>query len=166
MKKIIILILAAVTLLFLSDFFYEKYKRNERVTVLTEDRAVIFVYINIDSSEIKNYFDLEDSQYLSIKDGYRLECVVPNYSSLNLINSIIVDDFDLSDIRCDTEFNFSTQFEMKKEYKPVAYNLTIKLSEKLRGKALAAKQIYVPWEYGKINHIVVEKEKAYMHCTN
>ncbi len=166
MKKIIILILAAVTLLFLSDFFYRKYKGNERVTVLTEDRAVIFVYINIDSSEIKNYFDLEDSQYLSIKDGYRLECVVPNYSSLNLINSIIVDDFDLSDIRCDTEFDFSTQFEMKKEYKPVAYNLTIKLSEKLRGKALAAKQIYVPWEYGKINHIVVEKEKAYMHCTN
>ncbi len=166
MKKIIILILAVVALLYLSDSFYKKHKRNERVTILTEDRAVIFVYINIDSSEIKNYFDFEDSLYLSIKDDYKLECVVPNYSSLNLINSVVVDDFDLSDIRCDTEFNFSTQFEMKKEYEPVAYNLTIKLSEKLRGKVLAAKQIYVPWEYGKVNHVVVEKEKAYMYCTN
>jgi hypothetical protein len=162
MKKILLFLIAAVGLLFLSDFIYKTYRRHQRVTELTDDRAVLNVYINIAEEDWKEYFELADSTYKNNKEKWSVQCDVSTHSHLYLINNR--QNFDLASINCNEPFNFSSQYEVKKEYEDTGRRLRIKLMAKGKAKPIAAKYIYVPWEYGRINHIVVQKDKAFVHC--
>lgn len=157
MKKFIIFILLALGILYISDRLYKQY----RYYYLTDDRAVLFVYINIKNDDISKYFNLKIKEFDSKKNQYRMRCVVPDYEHLNLINYRT--NYDLNLINCNEDYNFETQFELKKEYIKY-YTLRIELLDN-KNKIIAHNDISTFWNFGKVNHIVVEKNRVYKYCS-
>ena len=162
MKKIFIIISIIIGLIIASNIAYQSIKKKQQTTTLTDESAVLNVYINLKPEDLELYFNLSDSDKIGI--DYYIECDVPEHSQLNLINNR--SSCDLDNINCDQTFNFNTQFEMKKKYQSLGYRLRIKLIQKSNEKILAFKFIYTPWEYGKVNHLVVSNDQAYLYCSN
>lgn len=159
MKKIVIFIIIIAGLLLLSDFAYKTYRRN----VLTDDKAVIFAYLNLTDDEIKDYFGLDESIYQELMSGkYRISCVIPEKSHLHLIN--IKDKTPLNDIDCDMEFDVVNHLEMNKDYHN-GYKLRLLLFKSGNARSIAQKDVYINWDYGKVNHIVFDKNRAYKYCS-
>jgi len=163
-KKLILLSAVLIGLLFLADFVYKTYRQNSRETSISNDRAVLFVYLDLDSEDIEEYFNLSEEQKLGLSDNLSVRCVAPGYEHLNLINNKKFTKE--SDINCTTEFNFATQLEMKKAYQKPGYAIKVILKERNKRTPLASKIINVPWIYGKVNHIIVNEKKAYNFCSN
>lgn len=164
MKKILIFIIAAVALLFLSDFIYKTYKRHQRQTKLTDDRAVLYIYFNVPAENVIEYFNLPDSLHHYIEEKYHVSCEVPSYEHLHLTNNRTTQD--LSTINCAEPFNFDRQLEMKREYQSSGYSLSLKLMAANSQRVIATRNIHVPWNYGRVNHIVVAPDREYLYCSN
>lgn len=158
MKKFLIFVIVVVVGLYVSNQLYKAY----RLHYLTNDRAVLFVYINIKPDEIEKYFNLDESQIQAVKESYHLRCVVPNHEHLHLINYKV--NYDINTINCSQSYDFDTQLELKKAY---VQNHTLRIE--LFGndsRKIAYKDLSLPWDYGKVNHVVIEKDREYKHCSN
>ncbi len=159
MKKVIIFIVVVVGLLFLSDFIYKTYRQN----VLTNDKAVLFVYVNLNDEDIKHYFGLDEATYEDvISSNYSISCVIPEERQLHLIN--VRHNTPVDYINCEQEFDVMSQLEMRKSYHN-GYKLRLELRKPESSKNIAYKDVYAPWDYGKINHIVLDKDRAYKYCS-
>jgi hypothetical protein len=42
----------------------------------------------------------------------------------------------------------------------------MKLTQPPGRTTIASTDIHVPGEYGKVNHLIITKDKAYRHCSN
>ncbi len=155
MKKLLIILVCAVVLLFISDKLYKSY----RLHYLTNDRAVLFVYINIKDEDYAEYFNIDK---IENPNDFFITCVVPDYENLFLINN--KNNYPLQDINCNLDYDFNTQYELKKAYAK-NYQLILQLKNKNTGKKIAEKNIFPNWIYGKVNHIVVEKNREYKYCS-
>lgn len=157
MKKLIIAVICVIALLFISDKLYKSY----RLHYLTNDRAVLFIYINIKPEEYSDYFNV-DKNNLENPNDFFITCVVPDSENLFLINN--KNNYPLQSINCNLDYDFNSQYELKKAYAK-GHQLVLQLKDKNTGKKIAEKNIFPDWIYGKVNHIVVEKNREYKYCS-
>ncbi|GEM_PF-2561988 len=158
MKKLIIVVISIIALLFISDKLYKSY----RLHYLTNDRAVLFIYINIKNEDYVDYFNIDKNNIENPTDFF-ISCVVPDYENSFLINCR--NNYPLNNINCNLDYDFNSQYELKKSYAK-GHQLILQLKNKNTGKKIAEKNIFPNWIYGKINHIIVEKDKEYKYCSN
>lgn len=162
MKKLLLSAAILMGLLFLADFAYKTWKRDQRRTVLTADRAVIFTYIDLAQDDLQDYFSLNDTTFERIKGGYEVACDVEDQAHLHLINNRPASA--IGRIDCNEPFDFDRQLEMSKEYGTSAYELRVKLTAPPSSRVIAQRRIHVPWEYGRVNHLIIAKDSAYRYC--
>lgn len=168
MKKIIIFIIAILVLLFLSDKVYKIYRQN----YLLNSDAVVNVYFTVPEEDIDAYFNLEESTFnkdehlvlcsLKKRDAYLLDY----YHNLPIYSNLIAVDYNES---------FSLEKHLRFNKKDIGNYSTLiarlinkkftnSYSANLSKSIVGQKFEKININFGKINHIVVDRNGTSPYC--